>query len=364
MVHAKHAKAIKNRAPMIRSHSCKQLNLTEFDWPFQSALDENNRWVKLSQCIPWDALAQGCYQGLSLMQGCPARDARLVIGAVIIKHKLCLSDRETVAQIQESPCLQYFVGFPVYQMASPFVPALFVEIRKRMGHGVFEVFQGAIIDALEKAKATHRPDPRHQPDKTEKSPQDSDENDPPPASAGLPAQDALAHQGKLILDPTVAPRAILYPTDLSLLNEARQFSEQLIDILYPQTDWMKKPRTCREQARKAFLAMVKQRRPTARAWRCGIKQQLQYLRRNLSHIERLLQHRSQGAVLPLSRWLSYRYQVIQHVYAQQWAMYRDKKHRCDDRIVSISQPYVRLIVRGKLGQAGRVWRQAQCQPER
>ncbi len=38
-----------------------------------------------------------------------------MIGAVIIKHKLCLSDRETVAQIQENPYLQYFVGLPGYQ---------------------------------------------------------------------------------------------------------------------------------------------------------------------------------------------------------------------------------------------------------
>ncbi len=30
-------------------------------------------------------------------QGRPTKDARLVIGAVIIKHKLNLSDRETVA---------------------------------------------------------------------------------------------------------------------------------------------------------------------------------------------------------------------------------------------------------------------------
>jgi hypothetical protein len=40
--------------------------------------------------------------------------------------------------------------------------------------------------------------------------------------------------------------------------------------------------------------------------------------------------------------------VIQHVYAQQWEMYRNQSRRCDDRIVSISQPYVRPIVRGKL----------------
>ena len=99
-MHGKQANLTKNRAPMIRYHSHKQLSLAEFDWPFQSALDENNRWVKLSQCIPWDALAEGYYQGLSLKQGRPTKDARLVIGAVIIKHKLCLSDEEAVAQIK------------------------------------------------------------------------------------------------------------------------------------------------------------------------------------------------------------------------------------------------------------------------
>ena len=95
---------------MIRYQSQKQLSLEEFDWPFQTALDKDNRWVKLSEWIPWDELAEGYYAGLSDTQGRPTKDARLVIGAVIIKHKLCLSDRETVAQIQENPYLQYFVS--------------------------------------------------------------------------------------------------------------------------------------------------------------------------------------------------------------------------------------------------------------
>jgi len=43
-----------------------------------------------------------------------------------------------------------------------------------------------------------------------------------------------------------------------------------------------------------------------------------------------------------------RYWVIQHLVDQQWAMYRNRSRRCDDRIVSISQPHVRPIVRGKL----------------
>ena len=50
----------------------------------------------MSQCIPWDDLAQGYYEGLSIREGRPAKDARLVIGAVIIKHKLSLSDEEAV----------------------------------------------------------------------------------------------------------------------------------------------------------------------------------------------------------------------------------------------------------------------------
>ena len=339
MLHEKWTNPRRNRAPMIRYRSHKQLSLEEFDWPFQTALDKNNRWVKLSRCIPWDELAEGYYQGLSDTQGRPTKDARLVIGAVIIKHKLCLSDRETVAQIQENPYLQYFVGLPGYQMEAPFVPSLFVEIRKRMGQSVFDVFQGAIIDAVESAK----------PKKKAKATAEKKDDEPPPASRSTTDEEKPEREGKLILDATVTPQAIRYPTDLSLLNEARQFSEQIIDKLYPKTDWKKKPRTYRVKARKDYLAIAKQKRPSGKQRRRGIKQQLQYLRRNLRHIERLLEYWPEGTPIPLPRWLLYRYWVIQHVYEQQREMYQSKSRRCDDRIVSISQPYVRPIIRGKLG---------------
>jgi hypothetical protein len=45
----------------------------------------------------------------------------------IIKHKLCLSDAETVQQIQENPYLQYFVGLSGYQKKAPFASSLFVD---------------------------------------------------------------------------------------------------------------------------------------------------------------------------------------------------------------------------------------------
>ena len=127
-----------------------------------------------------------------------------------------------------------------------------------------------------------------------------------------------------------------------------QFSEQIIDRLYAKSACTKKPRTYRDKARKAYLAIAKQRRPGGKVRRRGIRQQLQYLRRNLKHIEALLEPWPAGTQLPLPRWLLHRYWVIQHLYEQQWQMYRNKSRRCDDRIVSISQPYVRPIVRGKL----------------
>ena len=97
---------------MIRTSCSKQLTIAEFDWPFDTALDKHNRWVKLSECIPWDELAESYYQGFVADRGRPMQEARLMIGAVIIKHQLCLSDVETVQQLQENPYLQFFVGLP------------------------------------------------------------------------------------------------------------------------------------------------------------------------------------------------------------------------------------------------------------
>lgn len=124
----------RRRAPMIRDSSEKQLTLAGFGWPFQSDLNPENRWVKLAETIPWDALGTAYYENFkSPSQGRPVKSARLVIGAVIIKHKLVLSDRETIDQITENPYLQYFVGLSSFQTEKPFDASLLVLIRSRMG---------------------------------------------------------------------------------------------------------------------------------------------------------------------------------------------------------------------------------------
>lgn len=99
--------------------------------------------------------------------------------------------------------------------------------------------------------------------------------------------------------------------------------------------------------RKNYLLIAKQRKPRKKARNQGIKKQLQYIRRNLSHIEELL---IQGASLScLSRKEYKNLLVVAELYRQQLWMYENKTIRIDDRIVSINQPHIRPIVRGKAG---------------
>jgi len=151
----------------------------------------------------------------------------------------------------------------------------------------------------------------------------------------------------LLVDATVAPSDIRYPTDLGLINEAREISEGMIDTLYEPSPGKVKPRTYRRKARQAYLSIAKKRRKSAQDIRRGIKTQLGYLRRNIGTIDRLLDEHTER--FPLSYADQRRLWIIKEVYRQQEQMHRTGTNRIEGRIASISQPHVRPIVRGKAG---------------
>jgi hypothetical protein len=109
-----------------------------------------------------------------------------------------------------------------------------------------------------------------------------------------------------------------------------------------------KPRTYRRLARKAYLATVHKRKKSKKLLRKAIGQQLRYLRRNIKTIEQLLDEKNVRH-FPLDFKLQRLYWIIQELYRQQNQMNHQKTHQIDHRIVSISQPHVRPIVRGKAG---------------
>ena len=158
-------------------------------------------------------------------------------------------------------------------------------------------------------------------------------------------KDDSQNEGTLILDATVAPADIRYPTDLGLLNESRENTEKMIEKLWEHTERRgHKTAYSRKKARKSYMRIVKQRRPKGKAIQRAIAEQLEYVRKNLQTLERLLACVGYGM---LSDADLFRLCTICKVYRQQRQMADEKKHRCEDRIVSLRQPHVRCIVRGK-----------------
>lgn len=304
---------------MYRKQNTKQLS---FVLPFGGKLRSDNRWVILADMIPWE-LAESIYseQFSASGLGPSAKPARVALGALIIKERLGITDEEAVLQIQENPYLQFFLGFKEFRDEPPFDPSMYVHFRKRFSLEQLKQINEAIV----KAKHQEAPD---------KQKSDDDDND---------SQDG--NKGKLIIDATCAPADIRYPTDINLVNEAREKSEQIIDTLFePLRGTQRKPRTYRRKARRLYLAHVKKRKHGAQQRRKTLGQQLRFLGRNLSTIEQL----SEQVPLTLLSRRQYRTLLIIHeLHCQQLWMYENRSRRVDDRIVSISQPHVRPIVRGK-----------------
>lgn len=263
---------------------------------------------------------------------------RVALGALIIQERLGTDDRETLQQILENPYLQYFLGLPGYQNRRPFHASLMTHFRKRLGSEVIQEVNGWI--AIEEAK-------KQASDQGSDDDDSSGGSDARSANGSLtsPAAEPPLHQGKLLLDATCAPADMAYPTDLSLLNDAREKLEIIIDLLHkPQRGKTVKPRTYRQKARKAYLAVSKQRRVKPSTMRKAIGKQLRFVARNLRTVAALAET---GNLSALPKSLYKKLLVIQELYRQQRQMFDERSHSVPDRIVSISQPHVRPIVSGK-----------------
>lgn len=315
---------------MIRYTPSEQLSIEEFRTPFQAHLDKENRWVKLACMIPWDRLAGIYYQSMSTDKGAPSVDARIVIGAMIIKHKLKLDDREVVETIRENMYLQYFLGLSSYTAEPLFDRSLFTAFRYRLGQDKFDRMSQQIIARALNAEGQNK-------EKAVDAPSADQGTTREGASGGKP-------KGKLKLDATVADQMIKYPTDLDLLSDSRRQSEGLIDQLCDLLNLSKKPRTYRRNARRDYLNVAKKKKKNKKELYKAIGKQLNYLKRNLGTLDKLLDSCPR---IPFTHRDYKIYLVIQHIYAQQLQMHCDKSHSHADRILNIYQPHVRAMVRGK-----------------
>lgn len=336
------AKAQKTRASKHPYISTKQLTIEGFESPFSQSLDPNNRWVVLAQQIPWDLLVSTYQSQMNNSKtGADGINPRVAIGSMILKHICNMSDRETVLQIQENMYMQYFIGYSSFSKEAPFDPSLFVEFRKRLGIEQINAINEKIL-GLSKGDKTSKPyDNIDDSEQNDVHNTESDKTFPQEASV---QEETITHKGKLITDATACPQDIAYPTDLNLLNDAREKSEELIDTLYAAHLHKKKPRTYREVARNNYLRTAQKKVKSKKEIRKALKKQLNYLRRNIKSINKLL---AAYTVIPFNQKECKYFGVINTLYEQQQKMFEENIHSIEHRIVSIHQPHVRPIVRGK-----------------
>ena len=303
-----------------------QFHLSDFNQPIGLKMNPENRWVKKAATIPWFAIEDRYAELFPSHTGMPAKPLRMALGSLIIQKQYDYSDRELVDQLTENPYYQYFIGLPGYQQEPPFTPSLLVEFRKRLTPEILGEINEMIIE-FNLSEDTDDEPPTGNRDNSEVF---SPENPARPEN-----------EGTLLLDATCAPQSIAFPQDINLLNEARKNLKSMIDsICYEYNE--PKPRTYRRNARKDYLALARRKRRSGKVIRKAIKKQLQYVRRDLGYIDRFLEEGKE-----ISTFYQNRLEVIRKVYEQQKYMYDNHIHSVPDRIVSISQPYIRPIVRGK-----------------
>ena len=298
-----------------------QISLEDFGQPIGMNLKNSNRWVKRAQTIPWLEIEKKYAKLFSNKKGNVAKSLRLGLGARIIQAEYGYSDAEIPLQIQENPYLQYFCGYKAFDDSKPpFDSSMMVYFRKRLTPEIIGEINEMIISA-EQAKIE-----KEKEESTKDESKDSDDND--------------KNSGTMIIDATCAPSQISFPQDVSLLNKARECSEKIVDELHVKGE--QKPRTYRKKAHKDYTSYSRSRKPKAKQTRKAIGKQLGYLKRNIGHIEKML---ADGKDLPSK--FQEKFSTIKTIYAQQKEMYDTRTHSVKDRIVSLSQPWLRPIVRGK-----------------
>lgn len=296
----------------------------DFEMPFGGKLRADNRWILSSKIMPWDFIQSEYGKKFKSMKiGAPAKKGRIAFGALYIKQEMNISDEEVVQQIIENPYLQYFLGYEKYSDKKPFDSSLMVYFRRRFTAEMLDEINEKMLEIKNKQLARD----------------DNSDNDKTPPT----------HKGKLIVDATCTPADIKYPTDIGVLNTAREKSEKIIDILHLAfIGEKKKPRTYRKIARKNYLSASKSKRLSNSKRRKAIRKQLGYLNRNLNSISKMLEY---SDINFLEKKDYKNLLVIHEVYRQQKYMYDNRCKKVSDRIVSISQPHVRPIVRGKVGKS-------------
>ena len=150
-------------------------------------VDMGHPLAKLAAAIDWRFLAERFGSVYTDKPGHPPLPTRLMVGLSILKHTHNLSDEELSARFLENPYFQLFCGEEFFIHKAPFDRSSLTRWRQRMGE---EKLVALIQESLNAATRT---------------------------GAAKPSDFT-----KVIVDTTVQPKAVAFPTDAKLTHRARE----------------------------------------------------------------------------------------------------------------------------------------------
>jgi transposase, IS5 family len=150
-------------------------------------IDMDRALVKLARTIDWSFLEQRFGAVYEDTPGRPPLPTRLMAGLAILKHTHNLSDEVLCERWLENPYYQFFCGEEFFQHRLVFDRSSLTRWRQRMGE---ERLQALLQESLAVASKTEAIKPKD--------------------------------LGRVIIDTTVQPKNVMFPTDARLLNRARE----------------------------------------------------------------------------------------------------------------------------------------------
>lgn len=158
-----------------------------FEQRLDEMLDKTHPLFQLANKINWKNFEVKLGASFSSKRGRPATSTRLIVGLLYLKHTYNHSDEDLINRFRENPYWQYFCGFHFFQSQTPCDPTVLIKWRKRLGEkGLELLLQETLAQAFEQKIL---------------KPEDLED---------------------VIVDTTVQEKNITFPTDVKLLNRARE----------------------------------------------------------------------------------------------------------------------------------------------
>jgi len=282
------------------------------DWFVVPKLDDNHELVKISKAIDWTALSDKLAKFYCPDNGRPTKPSRAKVGLLILKHLYRLSDDDLVDIIKRDLYAQYLCDVSFSEAVKFIHSTTLVKFRKKIGLSGIKLIEEEVLNSLKRTK--------------------------------------LLKGRKLVCDTTVVPSNISYPTDISLLEKVRVKAVKYLEKA--KQFGADTCRTYKRTARKIFITYQKIRHHTIQSRRRAQKKILQFSQRNATQLKNALEKISQQADNSLSKvkeqFLKEAQQFLDtasSIVEQQKNIY--KKLPVKERIVSVHQPHLRPMVRGK-----------------